>query len=104
MRWRKDFLLLRPYKSNMKDRPPEERDLDLQIDQLLRRWPAAAQALIKQNMACVGCSFDRFHTLDQALEIYSVDPEGFLEQLRILVRQEDSAVKRNDSLRGDENA
>ncbi len=55
--------------------------LNLRVDQLLRCWPEAAQAFIAFHLACIGCAFARFHTLRQALEIYEIDPDAFLEKL-----------------------
>lgn len=61
---------------------PQPRDLlDMKLDQLLSRWPTAAQVLIAYRMACVGCDFARFHTTRQALDVYNLQASSFMEDL-----------------------
>ncbi|MFP3853339.1 MAG: DUF1858 domain-containing protein [Anaerolineales bacterium] len=61
---------------------PQTRDLlNMKLDQLLSRWPAAAQVLIAYRMACIGCEFAKFHTTQQALEAYNLETSSFVEDL-----------------------
>lgn len=73
----------------MDKQSPAHRLLRQKIDQLLVETPAAAEALIAHRMACIGCAFDRFHTLGQALDIYGVEPEVFLQRLTKLNEREE---------------
>ena len=57
--------------------------LDMKLDRLLCRWPAAAQVLIAYRMACLGCDFAKFHTTNQALDVYDLKPGPFLQDLEI---------------------
>jgi hybrid cluster-associated redox disulfide protein len=67
--------------------------LGMKLDHLLSRWPAAAQVLIAYRMACIGCDFARFHTTNQALEVYDLKPGPFLQDLEISLQ----ALPSNDS-------
>lgn len=82
LRSRKDNTPSTDYKGDMKRPMSAIRLLDLPVNRLLRCWPKASQAFIASQMACIGCAFDRFHTLRQALEIYGIDPDAFFELLQ----------------------
>ncbi|NIN65940.1 MAG: hypothetical protein GTO63_14855 [Anaerolineae bacterium] len=66
--------------------PNEPEVLDLTIAELIRRWPDSTSVLISQRMACIGCLFFDFHTLGEALEIYSLPSETFLPLLAEVVQ------------------
>lgn len=88
----------------MNDRQPGPPELRLPIDQLLKQWPAAAHALNERKMACVGCVFDKFHSLDRALEIYELEPAEFLDRMAVLVKQDRSTSHGPSSSEGETNA
>jgi hypothetical protein len=37
-------------------------------------------------MACLGCDFAKFHTTNQALEVYDIKPEPFLQNLEVSLK------------------
>lgn len=51
------------------------------IADLLKRWPTLAQVFIAYRLACIGCDFTKFHTLEDAARIYPDRAEAFLEAL-----------------------
>lgn len=52
------------------------------VAEALRRWPAAAEAFIALRMACVGCAFSEFDTIQQALEAHHIHRGRMLAALR----------------------
>jgi hybrid cluster-associated redox disulfide protein len=54
----------------------------LTISAILERWPEVIPIFIKHKMACVGCSLADFMTLEDALEIYQLEKEPFIEQIK----------------------
>jgi hybrid cluster-associated redox disulfide protein len=58
---------------------------DTTISELLDKWPETAVAFQKYNMACVGCVVAPFYTVADAISIYSLDREQFLNELALLM-------------------
>ncbi len=54
----------------------------LTISAILERWPEVIPIFINHKMACVGCSLADFMTLEDALEIYHLEKEPFIEQIK----------------------
>ncbi len=61
---------------------PNTLSLDMIISQVFDTWPATTQVFIKHRMACVGCPMSGFMTLEDAIRIYRLSPEQFLNDLR----------------------
>jgi hybrid cluster-associated redox disulfide protein len=55
--------------------------LPMPIMQILLGWPSAAKVFISHRMACIGCSFSRFHRLKDAIEIYHLDQAALCSEL-----------------------
>jgi hybrid cluster-associated redox disulfide protein len=51
------------------------------ISEILERWPETIPVFIQHRMACVGCSMADFMTLEDALDIYKIKEELFIEEL-----------------------
>ena len=61
-----------------------ERDsifLHMTISEILDRWPEIIPIFLNRRMACVGCSLADFMTLEDALEIYHINMEPFIEEI-----------------------
>lgn len=61
-----------------------ERDsifLQMTISEILDRWPEIIPIFINRRMACVGCSLADFMTLEDALDIYHINMEPFIEEI-----------------------
>ena len=52
---------------------------------ILNRYPQVSQVFILNRMGCIGCAFSRFHTLKDAIEIYELEEEMFLGEVRDLL-------------------
>jgi hybrid cluster-associated redox disulfide protein len=55
--------------------------LQATVADVLRRRPAAALAFIALRMACVGCAFSAFDTVQEALEAHHIHPGRMLAAL-----------------------
>ncbi len=55
---------------------------DLTVAEILQRWPQTAQVFLRHRMACVGCAIAPFETLTEVSEIYQVNTEKFLQELK----------------------
>jgi len=51
------------------------------ISEILDRWPEIIPIFLNRRMACVGCSLADFMTLEDALEIYHLNMESFIEEI-----------------------
>jgi hybrid cluster-associated redox disulfide protein len=55
--------------------------LQTTVAEVLRLRPAAVQAFVALRMACVGCVFSAFDTLEEALEAHHIRPARMLAAL-----------------------
>ena len=55
--------------------------VQMTISEILDRWPEIIPIFINRRMACVGCSLADFMTLEDALEIYHLNMESFIEEI-----------------------
>lgn len=55
------------------------------ISELLETWPRTAVLFQKRNMACLGCVVAPFYTIDDAITIYGLNREKFLNELAQLI-------------------
>jgi hybrid cluster-associated redox disulfide protein len=65
----------------MSDFPRRAQALKLTVGDLLTRWPAGARAFVEHRMACIGCAFSAFDTLEQALDVHHVPAASFFRSL-----------------------
>lgn len=65
--------------------PAVDEHLDTPIEVILGMWPEVAQVFIRTHMGCIGCAFARFHTLQDALEVYQLNREIVIGQMRVLM-------------------
>jgi hybrid cluster-associated redox disulfide protein len=66
------------------NKPSMDGVLDDTIEGILGRWPKVSQIFINNRMGCIGCAFAKFHTLQDACDIYQLDMGNILEQMRDL--------------------
>jgi hybrid cluster-associated redox disulfide protein len=67
----------------------------LTISAILARWPEVIPVFLNHKMSCVGCSLADFMTLEDALDIYKLEKEPFIEQLTHAI--EDRKSEADDS-------
>ena len=56
------------------------------ISEILDNWPEFIPVFLKHKMACVGCSMADFMTLEDALDIYKINEELFIEELNLTIQ------------------
>jgi hybrid cluster-associated redox disulfide protein len=61
--------------------PEKEELLDIRVNEILQRWPAAIQVFLMYRMACIGCVYSRFDTLKEAIQVQGIDAEAFSKAL-----------------------
>ena len=66
-------------------------DLSGSVESLFERWPETVQVFIQHQMACPGCYLAEFESLEGALEIYQVEPESFLAELKQIISENQSS-------------
>jgi hybrid cluster-associated redox disulfide protein len=54
----------------------------MSITEILDCWPEVIPVFISYKMACVGCSLADFMTLEDALDIYHLNKEQFIEEFQ----------------------
>lgn len=64
----------------------------LTISAILERWPEVIPVFLDHKMSCVGCSLADFMTLEDALEIYKLDEEPFIEHLTNAIEERQSGL------------
>ena len=61
--------------------------LDRPIDEIVRLWPESVVVFLANHIDCIGCDYDRFHSLRTALDLYEIDPDQFLDELEGCVNE-----------------
>lgn len=64
--------------------------LQMSITDILDRWPEVIPVFLNHKMACVGCSLADFMTLEDALDIYLLDKEQFIEEFQNSIQSHSS--------------
>jgi hybrid cluster-associated redox disulfide protein len=59
----------------------ESNTLQMTVAEILDRWPEVIPIFLNHKMACVGCSLADFMTLEDALDIYHLNKESFIEEI-----------------------
>jgi hybrid cluster-associated redox disulfide protein len=60
----------------------DQRNLfEMNVGELMTRWPEVIPVFIRHRYSCVGCSMSRFDTLYEVAANYHIDPEQFLDEL-----------------------
>jgi hybrid cluster-associated redox disulfide protein len=65
----------------MADQDKQAIDSDMVIDSLLEHYPVSAEVFTGLGMACVGCVFSRFHSIEDAAVIYQLNSEHLLDAI-----------------------
>jgi hybrid cluster-associated redox disulfide protein len=48
-------------------------DVDMTMDEIMRRWPLTIRVVIRSGMLCVGCPIASFHTVSDAAREHGLD-------------------------------
>ncbi len=55
------------------------------VQDIMIRWPQTIPVFLDHHMNCVGCSMAAFEVLEDALDIYCLSVEPFVEQLNKII-------------------
>ncbi len=69
--------------------------MNMTISEVLDRWPEVIPIFLQHKMACVGCSLADFMTLEDALDIYHLNKENFIEEIKQTIQSQKSEADRN---------
>ena len=58
------------------------------VEDLLKKWPETADVFNRYGMACVGCVVAPFYSVGNAIEIYNLDRDEFLDALLQAIKSE----------------
>ncbi len=56
---------------------------------VMSEWPSTVPVFIRHKMNCVGCSMAAFEALEDALTIYGLPVDPFIEELVFAAQQAD---------------
>jgi len=56
-------------------------DLDLTVEQILKRWPQAYSVFMKNKTKCVGCFMQSFCTLKDVAETYQLPLQKLIDEI-----------------------
>ena len=74
----------------------QQLEADLTVAEVLARWPQTIPVFIHHRMACVGCTIAHFETLTEVADIYRLELDAFLQELRQTIgREEEQAAGRS---------
>ncbi len=64
---------------------------EMNVDEVVSRYPAAARVFVRRRMACVGCQVARFETVAEACRAYRQPLGAVLAELRQATGQDHSS-------------
>jgi hybrid cluster-associated redox disulfide protein len=68
----------------------ESNTLQMTVADIFDRWPEVIPIFLSHKMACVGCSLADFMTLEDALDIYHLNKESFIEEIKNAIQTQSS--------------
>jgi hybrid cluster-associated redox disulfide protein len=72
-------------------------ELSTSIDDALTRYPHLASLFMRHHMICVGCDIARFHTVEEAAQMYEMDPVELLYEMRTAIETQSSESSESDA-------
>jgi hybrid cluster-associated redox disulfide protein len=66
-------------------------NLTTSVEEALALYPQLARSFVSHHMICVGCDIARFHTIQEAAQMYDLDPAQLLSELQSLVDASNSS-------------
>ena len=55
------------------------------VKEILKQWPQTVELFLQFRMSCPGCCLAEFEYLENALHIYNIPKEPFLESLQKII-------------------
>jgi hybrid cluster-associated redox disulfide protein len=56
--------------------------LEMSVAEALHIWPSLTGVFVRRGMACPGCAMAEFMSLAEAAEVYGLEPQAFINELR----------------------
>ena len=69
---------------------PSPLDLEMSVDEIMRRWPMTIRVMIRHRMLCIGCPIGIFHTVADAAAAHSMDEASFSAELLAAMKADPS--------------
>ena len=69
---------------------PSPLDLEMSVDEIMRRWPMTIRVMIRHRMLCIGCPIGIFHTVAAAAAAHSMDEASFSAELLAAMKADPS--------------
>lgn len=60
---------------------------EMEISEVLARWPETARVFHEHEMACVGCVVAPFYTITDAANVYRLSPADFIAELAVVIKE-----------------
>jgi len=60
---------------------------DMQLKEIITKYPKVAQELSKMGLGCIGCFAAQFETLEQGLRVHGMNVEEVVKKLNSLVEE-----------------
>jgi hybrid cluster-associated redox disulfide protein len=57
----------------------------MNIEALLRQWPETAAVFQRHRMACLSCAVAPFYAVEEAITIYQLAEDAFLDELLAVI-------------------
>lgn len=55
---------------------------DLTVAEIMRRWPVTITVFLAHRLDCLGCSMADFETVSDAIQVYHLPHQQFLQELQ----------------------
>lgn len=57
------------------------------ISEVIKKYPKTIPLFLEQGMRCIGCSFAKDETIEEAAKVHQIDLEKFLGDLNKAIRK-----------------
>ena len=61
--------------------------LDATVEDVIIQYPGLGWLFVGHRMLCVGCDIARFHTLREVADMYELNPELFLAEIQLRLKE-----------------
>jgi hybrid cluster-associated redox disulfide protein len=60
-------------------------DKNINIVELIQKYPQAAMVLMQSGMGCIGCAAAQFETLEQGCNAHGIDADAMVKNLNTVL-------------------
>ncbi len=73
---------------------------DMNITEIVQKYPQVAEVFFKHGMHCLGCAAAHFETLEQGCTAHGIDVEAILKDLNKAIENKSESKLLNESENG----